>query len=231
MSTEQQLIPPIAAAWWYHHAPSVHTNLPPTMNARRKPHAEACDQNGPHILKVLQARLPERGELLEIGSGTGQHAVRFAEALPGIQWHTSDRAEMHDGIHAWIEEATLANLHEPIALDVLADPWPARRFDAVFSANTAHIMPLEAVEAMFKGVAEVLEAGAPFLLYGPFMYDGEHTSESNWRFDRWIRSWEAHRGLRDVSWLKEIAEPLGLSLAEDVEMPENNRTLVWRKGA
>lgn len=199
------------------------------MTSRKKPYAEACDENAGPILEVLQAWLPAQGKLLEIGSGTGQHAVRFAEALPGIRWQTSDRAEMHEGIMMWLDEANLPNLLSPIHLDVLHDPWPERQFDAVFSANTAHIMPMEAVAAMFAGVAQVLKPDGLFLLYGPFMYDGEHTSESNWRFDRWIRSWEAHRGIRDVSWLKQVAAPLGLSLMEDIEMPMNNRTLVWRK--
>ena len=196
----------------------------------RKPHADACDQNSPPILDVLKRRLPGRGDLLEIGSGTGQHAVRFAEALPGIIWHTSDLAEMHEGIEMWIDEAGLANLRPPITLDVINGPWPERHFDAIFSANTAHILPLEGVEAMFRGVARMLAPGGLFLLYGPFMVDGEHTSESNWRFDRWIRAWEPHRGLRDITWLREISEPLGLVLDEDVEMPENNRILVWRRG-
>lgn len=92
--------------------------------------------------------------------------------------------------------------------------------DAILSGATT-------VEAMFVGIAKILKSGAPFLLYGPFMVDGQHTSESNWRFDRWIRSWEAHRGIRDVTWLKQIAQPLGLVLEEDIAMPENNRTLVW----
>ncbi len=199
------------------------------MTNRRKPYAEACDENGPPILEVLRAQLPERGTLLEIGSGTGQHAVMFAGALPGIEWHTSDMAEMHEGIQLWLDEAGLANLHPPIPLDVINDPWPEQSFDAIYSANTAHIMPEEAVEAMLQGVAQALKPGAPFLLYGPFMYDGEHTSESNWRFDRWIRAWEKHRGIRDVTWLKSIAEPLGLVLEEDIEMPVNNRMLLWRK--
>ena len=199
------------------------------MTNHRKPYAEACDENGPHILKVLKASMPAHGDLLEIGSGTGQHAVMFAEALPDIQWHTSDMSEMHEGIQMWLDEVELPNLHSPVALDVLNDNWPEQTFDAVYSANTAHIMPEEAVEAMFQGVAKILKPGAPFLLYGPFMYDGEHTSESNWRFDRWIRSWEKHRGIRDVSWLKSIAEPLGLMLEEDIEMPVNNRILLWRK--
>ncbi len=199
------------------------------MTEKRKPYAEACDENGPHILQILQAKLPARGELLEIGSGTGQHAVMFAKALSGISWHTSDMAEMHEGIRMWLDEVRLPNIHPPIALDVINDPWPEQTFDAIYSANTAHIMPEEAVEAMFQGVARALKPGAPFLLYGPFMYDGEHTSESNWRFDRWIRSWEAHRGIRDVSWLIQLAEPLGLALEKDIEMPVNNRILVWRQ--
>ncbi len=199
------------------------------MSDSRKPYAEACDENGPPILEVLRRRLPERGELLEIGSGTGQHAVIFAAALPGINWHCSDRQEMIAGIQLWLDEAQLPNLRGPFALDVLGDAWPEQHFDAIYSANTAHIMPPEAVEAMLRGIAQRLRPGGLFLLYGPFMYDGEHTSESNWRFDRWIRAWEAHRGIRDVSWLRQVAEPLGLSLVEDIEMPLNNRTLVWRR--
>jgi cyclopropane fatty-acyl-phospholipid synthase-like methyltransferase len=199
------------------------------MTTQRKPYAEACDENGPHILEVLKSRLPAEGKLLEIGSGTGQHAVMFAKALPGIQWHTSDRAEMLPGIEAWLAEAQLANLYAPIPLDVLSDPWPGQLFDAAYSANTAHIMPEEAVEAMFTGVASILQPGAEFLLYGPFMYDGEHSSESNKRFDHWLRSCEEHRGIRDVSWLQQFADPMGLLLEEDIAMPVNNRILVWRR--
>ncbi len=199
------------------------------MPSKKKPYAEACDQNGPHIRKILDNHLPEQGTLLEIGSGTGQHAVMFAEAFPEIHWQTSDRQEMHEGIQQWIDESNCSNLCSPIALDVLHDPWPDQSFDAIFSANTAHIMPMEGVEAMFTGIAKILKPDAPFLIYGPFMYDGEHISESNWRFDRWIRSWEPHRGIRDVIWLKKIAEPLGLILVEDIEMPENNRTLLWKR--
>ncbi|MCV6639355.1 DUF938 domain-containing protein [Candidatus Albibeggiatoa sp. nov. NOAA] len=199
------------------------------MSSNKKPYAEACDQNALHILKVLQQYLPKQGELLEIGSGTGQHAVIFAEAFPDLIWWTSDKTEMHQGIQMWIDESDCSNLRAPIALDVLHDAWPAQQFDAIYSANTAHIMPVEAVEAMFAGVANILKSDALFLIYGPFMYNGEHTSESNLRFDRWIRSWEPHRGIRDVVWLKEIAESHGLVLDNDIAMPENNRTLVWRK--
>ena len=160
------------------------------MHSPKRPYAEACEQNGPPILQQLQQRLPPQGSLLEIGSGTGQHAVMFAKALPTIEWFTSDLHELHEGINLWIDEAQLTNLRPPIELDVLKGPWPSQPFDAVFSANTAHIMPIEAVEAMFTGVAQILKHDAPFLLYGPFMYAGEHTTESNRLFDRWIRSWE-----------------------------------------
>jgi len=199
------------------------------MTDSTKPYAESCDDNGAPIEVVLRARLPEEGRLLEVGSGTGQHGVRFAAAFPGIQWQTSDRPVNHPGIRMWLAEAGLVNLLPPLSLDVLYDPWPDEPFDAVFSANTAHIMSMEGVEAMFRGVARVLRPGGLFLLYGPFQYDGEHVSESNARFDRWLKSAEAHRGVRDVSWLTGLVRPLGLSLEEDVEMPVNNRILVWRR--
>jgi cyclopropane fatty-acyl-phospholipid synthase-like methyltransferase len=195
----------------------------------QKPHAESCDENGAPIEAVLREWLPATGQLLEIGSGTGQHGVRFAAAFPGIRWQTSDRSENHPGIRMWLEEAGLNNLLPPLALDVLQDPWPEGPFEAVFSANTAHIMAMEGVEAMFGGVARVLVPGGLFLLYGPFMYDGEHVSESNQRFDQWLKSVEPHRGVRDLSWLRGLAAPLGLTLEADVEMPVNNRILVWRR--
>ncbi|MEW7981246.1 MAG: DUF938 domain-containing protein [Candidatus Sedimenticola endophacoides] len=173
------------------------------MNPKR--HAEACEQNRLPILGVLKPRLKEAASLLEIGSGTGQHAAYFAPELPHLAWHTSDLPDLHQSIRLWIEEAGCANLRQPIALDVTCpEQWPTGPFNAAFSANTAHILPPDAVEAMFLGVGRLLPPGAPFLLYGPFMYHGEYTSESNWRFDRWIRAFEAHRGVRDVVWLRQL---------------------------
>ncbi len=192
-----------------------------------KPHAESCDENSQPILEVLKPRLPANTRVLEIGSGTGQHAVRFARELPCITWQTSDQAEMHGGIHMWLDEAALANVLPPIELDVTTDHWPSEQYDAVFSANTAHIMSAEAVDAMFRGVGKVLRAGGRFLLYGPFMYQGKHTSESNIRFDQWLKEIQPHRGIRDVEWLKQIASEGQLHLEEDIEMPVNNRILVW----
>jgi len=199
------------------------------MTISQKPYAESCEENAAPILKVLKQKLPASGELLEIGSGTGQHAVKFARALPGIIWHTSDKSDMHHGIQLWIDEAQLPNLRSPYRLDVLADRWPEQLFDAAFSANTAHIMRMEMVEKMFKGVAAVLKPGAPFLLYGPFIYDDIDTCESNMRFDIWLRSRDPHQGIRRVVWLKEIARKQNLFLDDDIEMPANNRILIWRR--
>jgi len=195
-----------------------------------KPCAESCIENRAPIFAVLESRLSDCATLLEIGSGTGQHAVYFAAELPRLVWQTSDRAESHPAIQAWLDDARLANVRCPIALDVLTDPWPSGPFDAVFSANTAHIMSELAIQAMFRGVAQVLRPGGQFLLYGPFNYDGDFTAPSNARFDAWLKARDPHMGIRDVTWLRGLAEAGGMRLVEDIEMPVNNRTLVWRKG-
>lgn len=193
-----------------------------------KPYAAACVKNGPPIFDVLQQRLPDHARVLEIASGTGQHAIYFGEALPNIKWQTSDLKEKHSGMQQWLDEAKLANVLTPLDLDVVTGVWPAPNYDAVFSANSAHIMPVEAVEAMFSGVARVLLWDGLFFLYGPFMYAGKHSCESNFLFDGWLKSDDPQRGLRDVVWLREIAEKVNLSLLTDVEMPANNRMLIWR---
>ncbi|NVZ10721.1 DUF938 domain-containing protein [Allochromatium humboldtianum] len=193
-----------------------------------KPYAESCDQNREPILAVLAPLLRERRRLLEIGSGTGQHAVYCAAALPHLFWQCSDRAEQLPGIRLWIAEAGLSNLPPPLELDVLK-PWPAERFEAIFSANTAHIMGLEAVEAMFAGVGSHLEPGGLFALYGPFSRDGRHTSPSNARFDAWLRAQDPVMGLRDQRQLEQFAAAHGLQLVAEHAMPVNNFTLVWER--
>jgi len=198
------------------------------MSGNQKPYAESCKENAPPILEVLKQKLPQSGELLEIGSGTGQHAVLFARSFPTIIWHTSELTDMHSGIQMWLDEVQLSNLRPPVALDVLNDSWPIQKFDAIYTANTAHIMPKSAVEAMFRGAALKLKAGAPFLIYGPFMYNGKHTSVSNTRFEHWLRSQDQNRGIRDLIWLRDLACECGLYLDEDIEMPANNRMLIWR---
>ncbi|RLJ64867.1 DUF938 domain-containing protein [Sulfurisoma sediminicola] len=193
-----------------------------------KPYAPSCDKNREPILAVLRERLAERTSLLEIGSGTGQHAVHFAPALPHLSWQTSDRAENLPGIRAWLAEAGLPNTPAPVELDVTG-PWPARRFDAVFTANTLHIMPWSAVEAMFAALPGVLVEQALFVAYGPFNYGGKFTSESNARFDASLKAGAPHQGIRDFDDLDAFARRAGMALAEDVAMPSNNRCLVWRR--
>ena len=194
-----------------------------------KPVADSCIENRRPILTVLRQLLPGRSALLEIGSGTGQHAVYFAPAFPGLQWQTSDRTENHPAIHAWLADEGTANILPPLALDVL-QPWPTQAcYDAVFSANTAHIMGWQAVEAMFRGVGEVLSEGGLFLLYGPFNYGGRYTTEGNARFDGWLRQRDPQSGIRDAEALHRLATTNGLSPYRDFAMPANNRMLVWRK--
>jgi len=196
-----------------------------------KPFSEACDRNKDPILSVLKPLLADRKNLLEIGSGTGQHAVYFSEALPHIQWQTSDRTENHPDINAWIDDSSGENVERPIALDVLTDVWPVEQFDAIYSANTAHIMPWIAVEALFKGVGQQLSNDGIFVLYGPFNYLGEFSSKSNRKFEDWLKSVDISRGIRDFEAINQLAEDAGMSLLEDLEMPANNRILVWIKNS
>lgn len=195
---------------------------------KQKPYAESCDENKLPILEQLQRLLSSSKSVLEIGSGTGQHAVFFAAAMPHLVWHTSDKEENHEGIQAWLHEAGLSNLREPISLDVSAI-WPKHSYSAVFSANTAHIMSWPEVEQLFQGVGRILEAEGYFVLYGPFNYQAHFTSESNRRFDQWLKSRDPLSGIRNFEDLLLLAGSQGLILEEDIEMPVNNRLLVWRK--
>lgn len=193
-----------------------------------KPYSDACEENKTPILSVIRPLFREAASVLEVGSGTGQHAVHFAAAQPHLTWQTSDIPANLPGIRLWLEEARLPNLPAPLALDVLGD-WPEGPFDGVFSANTAHIMGDPEVTAMFLGVGRVLSAGGHFALYGPFRIAGRHTSESNARFDAWLRTRDPRMGLRDLVDLKRLGERSGLRLVDDVSMPVNNRTLIWEK--
>jgi hypothetical protein len=195
-----------------------------------KPFAPACEENKQPILEVIAPRLGDARSLLEIGSCTGQHAVHFAPAMPHLTWQCSDVAPYLPGMRLWLDDSPASNLPAPIELDV-DGPWPDGPFDAVFSANTAHIMSLAQVQRMFMGVGRLLPAGGPFLLYGPFSDGGRHTSPSNAAFDRSLRLRDPLSGVRDLDELRAFAGEAGLTLVEDVAMPVNNRTLVWRKDA
>lgn len=196
-----------------------------------KPFAEACERNKDPILAVLRQWFVEPGTVLEIGSGTGQHAVHFAGHLPHLSWICTDREENHHGIKLWLEEARLPNLRGPLKLDVSESAWPVDNADHAFSANTAHIMSWPEVELMFAGVAAVLPPGGAFCLYGPFNRDGEFTSESNRAFDRMLRERNPAMGIRDDRALIALGQRHELALAADNALPANNRLLIWKKTA
>lgn len=193
-----------------------------------KPDAPSCARNREPILAVLKDYCADRRDVLEIGSGTGQHAVYFAAALPHLNWQTSERAENLAGIQAWLDEAALANTPPPIELDVMGD-WPRRTYDTVFAANILHIMSWPQVERLFQRLPEVIKDGARLLIYGAFNYDGRYTSPSNADFDAWLKTQDPARGLRDFAAVNALAETAGLHLLEDRAMPSNNRCLIWER--
>jgi len=198
----------------------------PTMTDR--PYAESCDQNREPIAEILARHAEGRCSVLEIGSGTGQHAVYFAERFDWLDWQPSDLEEHHAGIEAWRAASGRANVRAPLPLDVSGD-WPDQEYDLVFSANTLHIMAADEVEDFFSRVPRVMHADSRLLVYGPFNYEGRYTSISNARFDRWLKQRDPLSGIKDFEWLEDLAVRAGLECIEDHPMPANNRMLVWRR--
>lgn len=196
----------------------------------QKPWSGACERNRAPILDVLRDHFANCRQVLEVGSGTGQHAVHFAAALPHLAWQTSDRAVQLPGICQWLAEAALANTPPPLALDVTGQ-WPAGCFDGVFSANTLHIMDWPAVEAFFAALPGVTAPGAMLVIYGPFNRGGRFTSDSNAAFDAALKADAPGRGIRDFEAVDALARAAGFGLVEDRAMPANNRCLVWRRTA
>ncbi len=194
-----------------------------------KPFSPSSERNRDPILAILKQAFADRRQVLEIGSGTGQHAVHFAAHLAHLSWQTSDRVENHDGIQAWLADAALPNTLPPLALDVNQARWPRARFDAVFTANTLHIMGWDEVQILFRRLPEVLEADACLAVYGPFNYGGTFTSDSNAAFDQRLKGDDPKRGIRDFEAVDALARGIGFSLAADHAMPANNRCLVWRR--
>jgi len=193
-----------------------------------KPYSPACERNREPILEVLREWFSDRKRVLEIGSGTGQHAVHFAAALPKLRWQTSDMAENLPGIRLWLKEAALPNTPAPIAYDV-NDPAPDGEYDAVFSANTLHIMGWKEVERMFATLPAITKRGAILVIYGPFNYEGQYTSQSNAQFDEALHSANPKRGIRDFEEVDALASASGFKLQEDRAMPANNRCIVWKR--
>lgn len=193
-----------------------------------KPFAPACDRNREPILAVLKSLLVDRGSVLEVGSGTGQHAVHFAATLRHLRWQTSDVRENLPGICLWLADAALPNTPAPIALDVNGT-WPSTQYDAVYTANTLHILGWPEVQAFFERVGSVLAPGGLVIAYGPFKYLGEHTSASNAVFDDALRAGDPRRGVREFELVDALARAAGLELVEDRAMPANNRCVTWRR--
>ena len=193
-----------------------------------KPHSPACERNREPILGVLREYLADRRKVLEIGSGTGQHAVHFAAALPRLTWQSSDRAENLPGIRAWLDEAALPNTPAPLEFDVNGS-WPAGPFDAVFSANTLHIMAWPEVQRLFAQLPAVTTDDAVLIIYGPFNEQGRYSSESNAAFDQWLKARGAHMAIRDAEAVDALAGATGFRLLADIAMPANNRCRVWRR--
>jgi cyclopropane fatty-acyl-phospholipid synthase-like methyltransferase len=194
----------------------------------QKPHSPSCDRNREPILAVLQMAFSDAARVLEIGSGTGQHAVYFAASLPRLIWQATDQAMNLDGIGAWINEAQLPNTPAPVCLDVNGQ-WPNEQYDAVFSANTLHIMSWQEVERFFQKLPSVLTDSATVVIYGPFNYGGQFTSASNADFDAWLKARGAHQGIRNFEAVNALAAGAGLTLQQDIPMPANNRCLIWRQ--
>ena len=195
-----------------------------------KPVSEACLRNQEPIAEALARILTEPATVLEIGSGTGQHAVHIGRRLPHLLWQPSDLAECLPGIHAWLQEAGLANVLNPVVLDVRQQPWLlGHEFDAVFTANTIHFVGWRSVESLLRGTAGVLRAGGLFCVYGPFNYGGQYTSEGNRQLDLWLKGRDPDSGIKDIEEVRVRAEALGLLLQQDLAMPANNRLLVFQK--
>ena len=192
----------------------------------------ACERNRVPIAAVLASAMTTSQRVLEIGSGTGQHAVYFAGQFPHLTWQTSDLPANHSSILAWQEEAGLPNVLPPLTLDMADPDWPqtlAAAYDAIFTANTCHIMSWPQVQNMFAGVGRVLSSGGRFWTYGPFNVDGQFTSASNAAFDASLKEYAAHMGIRDMTELLVLAADHHLVLRADHAMPANNRLLEWER--
>ena len=194
-----------------------------------KQYSQSCDENREPILGIIREVFSDTYNILEIGSGTGQHAVYFARRLPHLTWQPSDLTENHASINAWRNEAGLENVLPPIDLNVTAATWPGGKYDGLFSANTLHIMSWEAVQSMFSNIGNLLQTGARCCFYGPFNYSGSFTSYSNRQFDAWLKNRDPASGIRDFEALVDLATANGFELDADNKMPVNNRLLVWKK--
>ncbi|MDE0982106.1 MAG: DUF938 domain-containing protein [Gammaproteobacteria bacterium] len=193
------------------------------------PFSQACENNKHIILEILERHLKDGDQVLELAGGTGQHCVHFAANLPNLHWQSSDIPSNVDNLNLRLADAKLANLPAAITIDVNHPVWSSDRPTAIFSANSLHIMSADSVENFFKGIGEALQADGTLIVYGPFKYAGEFTSESNEGFDRWLKDRDPASGVRDFERVSKLATKANLTLIEDNAMPANNQLLVWKK--
>ncbi|MGZ5030357.1 MAG: DUF938 domain-containing protein [Methylobacter sp.] len=195
-----------------------------------KPFSQACENNKEPILQIIRPIFCQPTTVWEIGSGTGQHACYFARHLPHLEWQPTDKSENIPGIRLWQEEAKLANLKPPLALNATDAAWPCRAIDALFTANTLHIMSWDEVQILFNRLTQYLSARALICIYGPFNYNGAYTSDSNAAFDKWLKSQNILSGIRNFEDIMSLSTASGFSLVNDIAMPANNRLLVLQNG-
>lgn len=195
------------------------------------PCSDACERNKAPILAILENLLAAPGLVLEIGAGTGQHAVHFARHLPHLVWLPTDRGEWLDTLRERVRREGPSNLRAPIELDVKSNGWPIESADTIYSANTLHIMAWPEVEGFFRGVGRTLAPRGRLAVYGPFRFEGNYTSASNAEFDAYLRRHDAASGIRDFEAVDALATAVGLQLAANYAMPANNQLVVWRKSA
>ena len=195
-----------------------------------RPYAEYAARNAAPILEILEREFGSASRVLEIGSGTGQHAVAFAAAMEHLHWQTSDLDENHAGIRAWVEDAGIENVAPPLSMDVRDANVENDAYDAAFSSNTAHIMGIDAVEKMFSLVGKTLRPGGVFCLYGPFRQGGKFNTQSNADFDANLRQRDPVMGIRDIEKLDEFALAADLQRVRFYAVPSNNNVAVWILG-
>ena len=193
--------------------------------------SEACERNKEPIRAVLAQAFAHSRKVLEIGSGTGQHAVHFAAHFPHLVWQPTDTGEYLTGLRERLVHERPRNLLPPLELDVRDLPWKVEQVDALFTANTLHIMSWPSVQALFRGLGAVLTAPAVLCIYGPFRYDGRYTSPSNAEFDRFLQARDPESGIRNFEDVNTLAREQGFSLITDHAMPANNQLMIWHKQA
>ena len=189
----------------------------------------SCERNQQPIIERLEGLLGGSRNMLEIGSGSGQHALFFASQLPWLSWQPTELAMNYDALKINLAAGSATNILVPKVLDVCQSEWGVNQVDVAFTANTLHIMGWTQVKCFFSGVGASLENGGQLIVYGPFRYAGEYTSASNAEFDLWLQQRDPDSGIRDFEAVNELAEAAGLTFITDVTMPANNQLLVWEK--